>query len=96
MSLQSSYTKPLAITFVIFLCNLLYNFMVSLLSTETDRLNIVDKLDLRIEFLMNNFLASFDMKDLFTHTIMLLLIDLVLFQHYIVLTVLYCSTAKSV
>ena len=40
------YTKPLAITFVIFLCNLLYNLMVSLLSTETDRFNVVDKLNL--------------------------------------------------
>ena len=49
-----------------------------------------------IEFLMDNFLAAFDMKTLFAHTIMLLLIDLALFQHYIVLTVLYCSTAESV
>ena len=46
MSLQSSYTKPLAITFVLFLYNLLYNLMVSLLSTETDRFNVVDKLNL--------------------------------------------------
>ena len=46
MSLQSYYTKPLAITFVIFLCNILYNLMVSLSSTETDRFNVVDKLNL--------------------------------------------------
>ena len=46
MSLQSSYTKPLAITFEIFLCNLLYNLMVSLLSKETDRFNVVNKLNL--------------------------------------------------
>ena len=31
---SSSYTKPVATTFVVFLCNLLYNLMVSLLSTE--------------------------------------------------------------
>ena len=46
ISLQSSYIKPLSITFVILLCNLLYNHMVSLLSTETDRFNVVDKLNL--------------------------------------------------
>ena len=41
-----TYTKPLAIIFVIFICNLLFNLMVSLLSTETDRFNIVDKFKL--------------------------------------------------
>ena len=41
-----TYTKPLAIIFVIFICNLLFNLMVSLLSTETDRFNVVDKLNL--------------------------------------------------
>ena len=71
----------------------LYNHMMSLLSTETDRF---DEQVQPIEFLMNKFLASCDMKVLFTHTVMLLLIDLALIQHYIVLTVLYCSTAKSV
>ena len=34
------------------------------------------------------------MKPLFAHTVILVLIDLALFQHYIVLTMLYCSTAE--
>ena len=58
--------------------------MVTLLSTETDRFDIVDNLNL-LNF-NEQFLGLINMKPLFVHRVaMLLLIDLALFQHYIVL-----------
>ena len=62
--------------------------MMTHLSTETDRFDIVDNLNL-LNF-DEQFLGLIDMKPLLVHrVVMLLLIDLALFQHYILYYLLF-------
>ena len=61
---------------------------MTLLSTETDRFDIVDNLNL-LNF-DEQFLGLIDMKPLLVHrVVMLLLIDLALFHHYILYYLLF-------